>query len=97
MVIKLSVFPAAPLAAQGAVVSYDTIKNITYDKKWFDNYINIFETEYPINRFDKVYNWDIQKYGITLFYPPKKHFWDIISSNLDFFISFSFVKNNGLF
>ena len=65
------------------LLSNDTIKNITYNKKWFDNYINIFETEYPINRFDKAYNWDIQKYGITLFYPPKKHFWDIISSNLD--------------
>ncbi|SVA47693.1 uncharacterized protein METZ01_LOCUS100547 [marine metagenome] len=65
------------------LLSTNSIKNIAYNKKWFDNYINTFETEYPINRFDRVYNWDIQKHGITLFYPPKKHFWEIISDNLD--------------
>jgi len=36
-----------------------------------------------MNRFDKIYNWDIQKLGITIFYPPKKHFWDIVETNYD--------------
>ena len=64
------------------LLSTNSIKSIAYNKKWFDNYINIFESEYPINRFDRVYNWDVQKHGITLFYPPKKHFWEIVSDNL---------------
>jgi hypothetical protein len=65
------------------LLSNDTIKDIAYNKKWFDNYENIVDFDFPINRFDRVYNWDVQKQGITLFYPPKKHFWEIVSENLD--------------
>ena len=65
------------------LLSNDIIKDIAYNKGWFDNYEDIFDCDFPINRFDRVYNWDIQKHGITLFYPPKKHFWEIISDNLD--------------
>ena len=65
------------------LLSNDIIKDIAYNKGWFDNYEDIFDCDFPINRFDRVYNWDIQKQGITLFYPPKKHIWEIISDNLD--------------
>ena len=65
------------------LLSSDEIKDIVINKKWFDNFISTSNAEYPMNRFDKVYNWDIQKLGITIFYPPKKHFWDIVETNYD--------------
>ena len=65
------------------LLSNELIKDIAQGKDYFDNYLDIFSTDYPINRYDRCYSWYIQKYGITLFYPPKKHFWEIISENLD--------------
>ncbi len=65
------------------LLSSDTIKDIATNKNWFDNFISTSKAEYPMNRFDKVYNWDIQKLGITIFYPHKKHFWEIVETNLD--------------
>ena len=65
------------------LLSSDKINDIVTNKNWFDNFISIKDAEYPMNRFDKIYNWDIQKLGITIFYPPKKHFWDIVETNYD--------------
>ena len=65
------------------LLSSDKIKDVVTNKKWFDNFISTSGAEYPMNRFDKVYNWDIQKLGITIFYPPKKHFWEIVETHYD--------------
>ena len=65
------------------LLAREEIKDIASSKNWFNNYLDTAHTDYPINRYDRVYNWDIQKNGITLFYPPKKHFWDIIETNYD--------------
>ena len=65
------------------LLAREEIKDIASNKNWFNNYLDTAHTDYPINRYDRVYNWDIQKNGITLFYPPKKHFWDIIETNYD--------------
>jgi hypothetical protein len=65
------------------LLSSDKIKDVVTNKNWFDNFISISGAEYPMNRFDKIYNWDIQKLGITIFYPPKKHFWEIAEKNYD--------------
>ena len=65
------------------LLSSDEIKDVVTNKKWFDNFISTSTAEYPMNRFDKIYNWDIQKLGITIFYPPKKHFWEIVETNYD--------------
>jgi len=65
------------------LLAREEIKDIASSKKWFDNYLDTGHTDYPINRYDRVYNWDVQKNGITLFYPPKKHFWDIMETNYD--------------
>ncbi len=65
------------------LLAREEIKDIASNKKWFNNYLDTGHTDYPINQYDRVYNWDIQRNGITLFYPPKKHFWDIIETNYD--------------
>jgi len=65
------------------LLAREEIKDIASNKNWFNTYLDTAQTDYPINRFDRVYNWDIQKNGITLFYPTKKHFWDIVETNYD--------------
>ena len=65
------------------LLAREEIIDIASNKKWFDTCLDTGHTNYPINQYDRVYNWDIQKNGITLFYPPKKHFWDIVETNYD--------------
>jgi len=80
------VFDALRKKHQNAKISLlarGDLLDIIKDKPWFDNTLDTAHTDYPINQYDRVYNWDIQKLGITLFYPPKKHFWDIMESSYD--------------
>jgi ADP-heptose:LPS heptosyltransferase len=75
------------------LLAREEIKDIAFGKNWFDKYLDTSHTDYPINRYDRVYNWDVQKNGITLFYPPKKHFWDIMETNYDIILDRSNFSN----
>jgi len=65
----------------------EELQDLIADKGWFDEILDVHELSFPINEFDKCYNFDIQKLGPTLFYKKDMHFWDIMESNLNIPIS----------
>ena len=65
------------------LLSRSEIKDLALNKNWFDNFVDTESAEYPMHHYDKVYTWDIQRNGITIFYQTKMHFWDIVASNFD--------------
>ena len=43
------------------LLAREEIIDIASNKKWFDTCLDTGHTNYPINQYDRVYNWDIQK------------------------------------
>ena len=65
------------------LLSRSEIKDLALNKNWFDNFVDTESAEYPMHHYDKVYTWDIQRNGITIFYQNEMHFLDIVASNYD--------------